>query len=172
MKKTRTHRAERQSAKTPKPARQSASQPQGGTTNYFISFAAGISINFNGNVNLPHSCISLGGALPDELPPLLPAAPADPCQLQMDFDADAPHKDDREALVAELLPIFKGSDENVRRFLDLIKDATPTKITALVNEWIREKLIDPHYRHKPLWEILNQHGHYSKSLTNWNKQVI
>ena len=75
-------------------------------------------------------------------------------------------------LIQRLLPVFKGSEENVQRFLTAIRDAKPTKITAVVNEWVAQKLIDPRLRHKRLWEALNQNGLYCKSVANWNSQVM
>lgn len=76
-----------------------------------------------------------------------------------------------EAVVAKLIPLFKGDEAGVRRFLASISGAMPTIVTAWVNELVKEGKIAPESKKKPLWTILHDHGLYTKTLTNWNDQI-
>lgn len=73
----------------------------------------------------------------------------------------------------ELMPVFYNNEENVMKFLGLIKGMKPGDITDLVNKWVEEKLISDYgYSRKgTLWGILSKANLYSKSLQNWNRRV-
>ena len=71
----------------------------------------------------------------------------------------------------QLLSIFYGNEENVRAFLESIKDAKPTQITMLVKKWVNENKISELSCHRDLWKVLHNNGLYTPSETNWNKQL-
>ena len=76
-----------------------------------------------------------------------------------------------EPLVAALTPIFYGDGEEAARFLDAIKGAKPTQITALVKQLVKEKKISELSCHKDLWQLLHEAGLYPLTNRNWNTQI-
>lgn len=76
-----------------------------------------------------------------------------------------------EELVAELSPIFFGQKKDAIDFLVSIKGMEDKQITERVNQLVREHKISDMSRKRPLWTVLNKHGLYSKSESNWNSQV-
>lgn len=73
--------------------------------------------------------------------------------------------------VDELMPIFFNNREEVENFLVEIRSSTPVQVIAAVNSRLEKKVISDLSCHKPLWEVLNKHGYYDKTLTNWNAQI-
>lgn len=66
---------------------------------------------------------------------------------------------------------FYGDKEEARAFLLYIKDIRPIEITKKVNELVGKSIIStPSCRHT-LWKILNEHGYYNKTESNWNSQI-
>ena len=76
-----------------------------------------------------------------------------------------------EPLVAALTPIFYGYPDEAARFLDAIKGAKPTQITALVKQLVKEKKIRDMSCNKTLWQLLHDAGLYPLTLQNWNNQI-
>ncbi|MBE6283533.1 MAG: hypothetical protein E7098_04235 [Mediterranea massiliensis] len=76
-----------------------------------------------------------------------------------------------EPLVAALTPIFYGYPDEAARFLDAIKGAKPTQITAMVEQLVKERKISDASCHKPLWQLLHDAGLYPLTLQNWNNQI-
>lgn len=71
----------------------------------------------------------------------------------------------------ELLPIFYGSKEEVEHFMQAIKGAKGVQVVNQVCDLVKRKIISDVSCRKPLWSILNQHGYYTKSYSNWTKMV-
>ena len=86
--------------------------------------------------------------------------------------AAPPDEAPKANLVQRLLPVFKGSEENVRTFLKTIDGADPTDITRLVNNGVRKGDINPDCKNKNLWQVLHDYDYYTKSLANWNDQIL
>lgn len=79
---------------------------------------------------------------------------------------------DAEAgLAATLASIFFGNAEAASTFLESIRGAKPTQVTALVNQWVEERKISPLSCHRDLWSVLHEAGLYAPSESNWNQQV-
>lgn len=74
-------------------------------------------------------------------------------------------------IVEELLPIFKGDEAKVRRFINAIKGLAPKAVTNMVNVWVADGHIDYGSRKGVLFEALNRHGIYPLTESTWNKQV-
>lgn len=69
-----------------------------------------------------------------------------------------------------LLPIFKGSRENLQQFFAEVKGLGPTRITAQVNRWIVDGRINK-MNMKNLWRILKEKEIYTRTYQAWNVQV-
>ena len=76
-------------------------------------------------------------------------------------------KEDEEML----LPIFKGSRENLRQFFAEVQGTAPIYITAKVNQWIDDGRICKECTMKDLWIVLKDMGIYKRTYQTWNKQV-
>ena len=85
-----------------------------------------------------------------------------------------PQMSNVDGLVARLKPIFYNNAEDVRLFLKEINGMKQKDITALVNEWVKDKRISDYgnSRKGDLWAILNAVGLYNKSRQNWNRRVF
>ena len=81
--------------------------------------------------------------------------------------AAALEKEDEEML----LPIFKGSRENLRQFFAEVQGITPQQVAAKVNAWIGDKKICKECTMKNLWRVLKENGIYTHTYQAWNKQV-
>lgn len=79
--------------------------------------------------------------------------------------------DARAGLAAALAPVFYGNAEAASTFLESIRGAKPTQVTALVNQWVEEKKISALSCHRDLWLALHEAGLYAPSESNWNQQV-
>ena len=75
------------------------------------------------------------------------------------------------AIVNKLKPIFFGSEEEAKAFLESIQDMKPTQITDKVNQLVSEKKISDLSKHRDLWKVLHDYGLYKRSESNWNQQV-
>ena len=76
-----------------------------------------------------------------------------------------------EGLAATLAPLFYGDAEAASTFLENIRGAKPTQVTALVNQWVEAKKISALSCHRDLWSALHGAGLYAPSESNWNQQV-
>ena len=76
-----------------------------------------------------------------------------------------------EGIVEKLLPVFKQDKEEARKFLAFARNHKGTMVTERVTQLSAEKKTDNKYAKNTMHEILNQHGIYTYSLSNWNKQV-
>lgn len=77
-----------------------------------------------------------------------------------------------DAIVGLLKPIFYGSEEEAKAFLQSIQGMKPKQITNKVNQLVSEKKISDMSRHRDLWKVLHDCGIYDKTESNWNQQVI
>ena len=75
------------------------------------------------------------------------------------------------AIVNKLKPVFYGSEEEARVFLERIQGMKPTQITDKVNQLVIEKKISDLSKHRDLWKILHDCGIYKPTESNWNQQV-
>ena len=80
------------------------------------------------------------------------------------------HEDEKD-LLNELRGCFYGESEPAAGFLEKIQGLKPTAITQIVKKMVAEREISEISAGKPLWEILNSHGFYTASLSNWYKQI-
>lgn len=76
-----------------------------------------------------------------------------------------------EGIINQLKPMFFGSEEEARTFLESIQGMKPTQITDKVNQLVGEKKISELSKHRDLWKVLNECGIYERSESNWNQQV-
>lgn len=91
---------------------------------------------------------------------------ADDAAKTPDGDAKTP-----DAIVAELMPIFKNNREETELFVNRIDGLKPTAVTETVNELLRNKTITRSGCKSSMWRILNNYGLYKPSLQNWSAQV-
>lgn len=73
--------------------------------------------------------------------------------------------------IGEILNSFYSDKERALEFVRTIENMKPTQVTALVNEWLRQKKISPCSCHRDLWRPLHEHGLYEPSESNWNRLV-
>ena len=76
-----------------------------------------------------------------------------------------------DALLAQLLPMFYGSEDNAKTFLGSIQGMKGKQITDMVNMMIAEKKLSELSCHRDLYTVLHDAGIYDKSESNWNMQV-
>ena len=76
-----------------------------------------------------------------------------------------------DALLAQLLPMFYGSEDNAKEFLGSIRGMKGKQITDMVNMMIAEKKLSELSCHRDLYTVLHDAGIYDKSESNWNMQV-
>ena len=74
-------------------------------------------------------------------------------------------------LASTLASVFYGNAAAASTFLESIRGAKPTQVTALVNQWVEERKISPLSSHRDLWSVLHEAGLYAPSESNWNQQV-
>ena len=84
---------------------------------------------------------------------------------------DGARATDDEALIVKLTPICKKNREKAWEFLLLIRGERAARITELVNEWVKDGLIEKDDAHRNLWLVLHKAGIYDKSESSWNQQV-
>lgn len=77
-------------------------------------------------------------------------------------------KEDEELL----LPIFKGSRENLRQFFAEVQGAEPEQVTNKLNAWIVDGKIAKKFNIKNLWEILYKMKIYPYTYEAMNKHVM
>lgn len=77
-------------------------------------------------------------------------------------------------IIKDLLPVFKNSRSETYKFYNFIVNENPkaTTITRKVTCLVQQGIIDQENAKGTLHAILTKHGLYTKSLTNWNKQVV
>lgn len=80
-------------------------------------------------------------------------------------------EDPMNEVAQELMPFFYGDVDNVRTFLQSIRGTKGPAITAMVNQWVKEKKISDVSCKRPLWQVLSKHRLYTASETNWDSQV-
>ena len=84
---------------------------------------------------------------------------------------DSNTEDPLSAIVDQLKPIFYGSKEEAKAFLESIQGMKPTQITDKVNQLVIEKKISELSKHRDLWKVLHDYNLYRKTESNWNQQV-
>lgn len=75
------------------------------------------------------------------------------------------------AIVDRLKPIFYGSEQEARSFLESIQGMRPIQITDKVNQLVDEKKISVLSCHRELWKVLHDFDLYKRTEANWNMQV-
>lgn len=78
---------------------------------------------------------------------------------------------DDETLIVKLTPICKKNRESAKEFMRLVRGERAARITELVNEWVKDGLIEKEDRHRNLWFVLHEAGIYDKIESTWNQQV-
>lgn len=86
-------------------------------------------------------------------------------------DSGAEESATDDAIIDRLRPIFYGSEEEARAFLESIQDMKPRQITDKVKQLVGEKKISELSSHRDLWKVLYDAGLYTRSESNWNMQV-
>jgi len=71
-----------------------------------------------------------------------------------------------------LLPIFGNNRTEVEAFLNAIKGVEQHQITKLVKQLVKRNVIAEEMKSKPLYEVLKKHDLYTRSIQNWNQQLI
>ncbi len=74
-------------------------------------------------------------------------------------------------IVEKLAPCFYGNEKDAREFLAAIRGMQPVQITALVNDWVKERKISDRSKKRPLWKVLHNAGLYDRTDRTWNSQV-
>lgn len=77
-------------------------------------------------------------------------------------------KEDEELL----LPIFKGSRENLRQFFAEVKGATPEQIYNKINAWIGDGRIANKFNMRNFHEILKKMKIFTRSYQALNEHII
>ena len=80
-------------------------------------------------------------------------------------------EDATDAIIDRLKPIFYGSEQEARAFLESIQNVKPTQITDKVNQLVDEKKISELSSHRDLWKVLHDFDLYKRTEANWNMQV-
>jgi hypothetical protein len=75
------------------------------------------------------------------------------------------------AIIDRLKPIFYGSEQEARAFLESIQGMKPTQITDKVNQLVDEKKVSDLSSHRDLWKVLHDFDLYKRTEANWNMQV-
>ena len=75
------------------------------------------------------------------------------------------------AIIDRLKPIFYGSEQEARSFLESIQGMKPTQITDKVNQLVDKKKISALSSHRDLWKVLHDFDLYKRTEANWNMQV-
>ena len=78
---------------------------------------------------------------------------------------------DENNLLAQLSPMFYGSEDNAKEFLGSIRGMKGKQITDMVNMMITKKKLSELSCHRDLYTVLHNAGIYDKSESNWNMQV-
>lgn len=76
-----------------------------------------------------------------------------------------------DEVLQQLTPIFYGDSQEAAHFLRAIKGAKGMQVTDLVNQLVKANKISALSCHRDLWRVLNGHGLYRASESNWNQQV-
>lgn len=74
-------------------------------------------------------------------------------------------------IIEELRNCFYGSEEDARDFISKIKGLDATSITDIVKKLVEEKKIAIEASGKRLWSILTKYGIYSRTYSNWVKNI-
>ena len=78
---------------------------------------------------------------------------------------------DKTKLLTDLLQFFYSDEKETCRFIDIIASCRPIDITNEVKRLVSENKVSDVSCHKPMWEVLNRYGLYTRSLDNWNKNI-
>jgi hypothetical protein len=84
---------------------------------------------------------------------------------------EQPLSREEDELTNLLKPMFFGSEEEAKAFLQSVQRMKPTQITARVNQLIGEKKLSELSSHRDLWKVLHDCGIYTPTESNWNQQV-
>ena len=90
---------------------------------------------------------------------------------QHTHEQEAPASEQDTDIVAQLKPMFFGSEADAKSFLTSVQGMKPTQITALVSKLVKEKKISDLSCHRDLYKVLNDCGIYTRTESNWNAQV-
>ena len=86
-------------------------------------------------------------------------------------------KAEKENMIVELLmPIFKdiegkSKEDNIKSFLEEIKDKDGREVTNIVYEWKENNKISKEKCKRPLWQILHAAKYYNKVEQNWTAAI-
>ena len=90
---------------------------------------------------------------------------------QHTHEQEAPASEPDTDIVAQLKPMFFGSEADAKNFLTSIQGMSPREITALVSKLVKEREISDYSCHRPLYNVLHNCGIYPRTESNWNDQV-
>lgn len=74
-------------------------------------------------------------------------------------------------ILKQLTPIFFGIEAEAKSFLIGIQGMKSKQITDKVNQLVTDRKISEVSRKRELWSVLNKHGLYTATDSNWNQQV-
>lgn len=80
--------------------------------------------------------------------------------------------DNDDNVIQDLLPFFYGDEEEVRKFVRIVKGAKAQEVTQQVNMLLRAKKISDKTCSKPLYDVLFKYGLYDKTYSNWSAYLI
>lgn len=84
---------------------------------------------------------------------------------------DEPAGSAPSTIVEELSAMFWGDKAEAEKFLMSIQNMSNMQITQLVNKLVKENIINDRQSKRPLYSVLNRHGYYTASESNWNSHV-
>ena len=76
-----------------------------------------------------------------------------------------------EAWTDELVGCFMGDRAAALEFVRMARHLQPKQITELVNAWVKQRKISELSSRRNLWRPLHEHGIYTRSESNWNRQI-
>lgn len=90
----------------------------------------------------------------------------------VELEAKSKKKYNKDEVINDLKFIFKGNQQYIEQFLDQIDGLKSPQITAVVNTYIKSKLINnTKASSKSFWEILHKHEFYDKQYQTWQSQI-
>ena len=90
---------------------------------------------------------------------------------QHTHEQEAPASEPDTDIVAQLKPMFFGSEADAKSFLASVQGMKPTQITALVSKLVKERKLSDLSCHRDLYKVLNDCGIYTRTESNWNAQL-
>lgn len=77
-----------------------------------------------------------------------------------------------DSILEDLMPIFGNNRKEAVKFLDSIKGLEQHQITRLVKQLVKREVISEEMKSKPLYDVLKKHNIYTRTIQNWNSQLI